>query len=193
MSQPLPRLQFKVTLDGTDPPIWRRLLVPRNATLKRLSDVIQVSMGWTGIHMHRFKQDGREFGTMHPFVPLYLEDDSRFAITYLWQRPGEVVPYEYDFAVHWEHTILLERVVPGEDSPSGTRCVDGARACPPEHCRGVTEFQRLLGTLWNSTQPRHQFLRNLAGREFDPGQFDIAAVNKALSRRARTRMARVAL
>ena len=108
MSNPLPRFQFKVSLEGTDPPIWRRILVPRNATLRRLSDVIQVSMGWTGTFMHRFKQDGRELGTMHPFIPIYLEDDSQFAITHLWFRPGDVVPYEYDFKAVWEHEVLVE-------------------------------------------------------------------------------------
>ena len=37
--------QMKVTLVGTDPPIWRRLLVPADLTLEQLHDVLQLAMG----------------------------------------------------------------------------------------------------------------------------------------------------
>jgi hypothetical protein len=38
--------QIKVTLLGTDPAIWRRLLVPADLTLEQLHHVLQVAMGW---------------------------------------------------------------------------------------------------------------------------------------------------
>lgn len=190
MPTPLPRFQFKVTLVGTDPPVWRRVLVPRNATLKRLSDVIQLSMGWTGIHMHRFKQDGREFGTMHPFIPIYLEDDSQFAITYLWPRPGIAVTYEYDFVSHWEHIVVLENILPGDQSPPGVRCLEGERACPPEHCKGAEDFQALLGTVWSPAFRGHGLPTQWTGGTFDPCGLDLDAVNKALTRRVPRGVAR---
>jgi hypothetical protein len=37
--------QIKVTLLGTSPQIWRRLLVPANLTLEQLHDVLQLAMG----------------------------------------------------------------------------------------------------------------------------------------------------
>jgi hypothetical protein len=46
--------QLKVTLLGTSPPIWRRLLVPSDLTLAQLHDVLQVAMGWQECHMHEF-------------------------------------------------------------------------------------------------------------------------------------------
>jgi len=40
--------QFKITLDGIKPPIWRRLQTPSDFTLESLSDMIQAVMGWEG-------------------------------------------------------------------------------------------------------------------------------------------------
>lgn len=47
--------QIKVTLLGTDPPIWRRLRVPADLSLEQLHDVLQLAMGWEDCHMHEFR------------------------------------------------------------------------------------------------------------------------------------------
>src|SRR5438105_1581778 len=46
--------QLKVTLQESDPPIWRRILVPASTTLGKLHDVLQVTMGWMDCHLHQF-------------------------------------------------------------------------------------------------------------------------------------------
>lgn len=46
--------QLKVTLLGTMPPIWRRLLAPADRTLAQVHDVLQITMGWQDCHMHEF-------------------------------------------------------------------------------------------------------------------------------------------
>ena len=46
--------QIKITLLGTDPPIWRRLQVPADLTLAQLHNVLQTAMGWGNGHMHEF-------------------------------------------------------------------------------------------------------------------------------------------
>jgi len=38
--------QLKVTLDGVNPPVWRRILVEGNGTLDHLHEVIQAAFGW---------------------------------------------------------------------------------------------------------------------------------------------------
>ncbi len=47
-------LQVKVWLLGVSPMVWRRLLVPGRYTLRELHGVIQVAMGWEGIHLYDF-------------------------------------------------------------------------------------------------------------------------------------------
>ena len=54
--------QIKITLLGTSPPIWRRLLVPANLTLEELHDVLQLAMGWEDCHMHDFRIGQKRFG-----------------------------------------------------------------------------------------------------------------------------------
>ena len=54
--------QLKVTLLGTSPPIWRRLLVPADVTLAQLHDMLQAAMGWEDGHMHEFSIGQRRFG-----------------------------------------------------------------------------------------------------------------------------------
>jgi hypothetical protein len=41
-----PIYQFKVTLVGVKPPVWRRLIVPSSVTLKQLHNVLQIAFGW---------------------------------------------------------------------------------------------------------------------------------------------------
>jgi len=51
--------QIKVALLETEPPIWRRFLVPSSVTLHRLHLILQDVMGWSNYHLYRF-QIGRE-------------------------------------------------------------------------------------------------------------------------------------
>ena len=57
-----PTYQLKVTLEGSKPPIWRRLQVPGNLTLAELHVVLQVAMGWMDGHLHEFEIGGTRYG-----------------------------------------------------------------------------------------------------------------------------------
>jgi Plasmid pRiA4b ORF-3-like protein len=58
--------QIKVTLLGTDPAIWRRVLVPADLTLEQLHNVLQLAMGWEDCHMHEFRIGQQRFGKPAP-------------------------------------------------------------------------------------------------------------------------------
>ena len=53
--------QLKITLDETDPPVWRRLRV-RDYPLSNLHEIIQVAMGWENCHLYEFQIDGQRYG-----------------------------------------------------------------------------------------------------------------------------------
>ncbi len=55
MSEPFKKVyQFKVTLKGIRPPIWRRIQVPGNYSLWDLNVAIQDAMGWFDLQLHSF-------------------------------------------------------------------------------------------------------------------------------------------
>ena len=55
-------MQVKVWLLGISPMVWRRLLVSDTCTLRELHGVIQVAMGWEGIHLYQFCLRSRRYG-----------------------------------------------------------------------------------------------------------------------------------
>jgi uncharacterized protein YeaO (DUF488 family) len=56
-------LQVKVWLVGISPMVWRRILVPARFTLRELHGVIQVAMGWEGIHLYVFRLRAARYGS----------------------------------------------------------------------------------------------------------------------------------
>src|SRR5471032_2293957 len=56
-------LQIKVWLTGISPMVWRRVLVPSSVTFRELHGVIQVAMGWEGIHLYDFHLRAARYGS----------------------------------------------------------------------------------------------------------------------------------
>jgi len=133
---PTPKiLQFKVWLIGLNPMIWRRVQVPDSLTLRELHGVIQVAMGWEGIHLFQFMLRARWLGSLElaarsPDVPL----------SELRLRQGTRFRYEYDLTVPWEHEVRLESRHEADPAGSYPTCLDGDGSCPPEDCGGVPGF-----------------------------------------------------
>src|SRR5262249_33573292 len=54
--------QFKVVLRGISPMIWRRLLLRSDHSIADLHYTIQIAMGWSDAHLHRFHIHGKDYG-----------------------------------------------------------------------------------------------------------------------------------
>jgi hypothetical protein len=99
--------QLKVTLLGTSPPIWRRLLVPANMTLAQLHDVLQTVMGWEDGHTHEFSVGERRIGRPNPEHRLMgmpaVESERTVRLSGILGRVGSKAIYKYDW---WIFTSL---------------------------------------------------------------------------------------
>jgi hypothetical protein len=176
--------RMTVTLDGIQPPIWRRLDVPARVTLAKLHELLQVVLGWTNSHLHMFEIEKERIA-----IPFHLDQLAEGQIT----RSGRLVHlsdvvdrgvrrfgYEYDFGDSWRHTIVVEEVRDERDGDGGARCLGGARACPPEDCGGTEGYARLLEILFDPRHPEFEEMRRWAGA-FEPERFDLRRVNAALA------------
>ena len=47
--------QLKITIKGSKPPIWRRVLVPEGMTFGELHKMIQTAFGWSDGHLYEFE------------------------------------------------------------------------------------------------------------------------------------------
>jgi hypothetical protein len=174
--------QLTVTLDGIEPPIWRRLVVPAWFTLERLHGVLQTALGWTDSHLHVFR-----FGDERVGIPYELGDlDESYTrsgrIVFLGDlvaRGHRRVIYEYDFGDGWTHTIDLDDL---RDEGLRLACLDGARACPPEDCGGVHGYHDLLEILFDPAHKEFEDSRQWVGPAFEPERFDLRSVNQQLGR-----------
>jgi len=181
-----PIYHLKVSLEGVQPLIWRRLQVPGNASLGWLHAVIQVAMGWTNSHLHQFDA-GKRLYSDPSFGLDEFEDDPRVldenetAVRDIVRRAKSAFVYEYDFGDSWDHRITVEKIL--EPDPAAVRyaqCLDGERACPPEDCGAVWGYEDLLKVIRNPKHKEYRSMMEWLGGKFNPEAFDCDKINKYL-------------
>jgi len=181
-----PIYHLKVVLNGTKPPIWRRLQVPGNANLGWLHAVLQVAMGWTNSHLHQFRVGELLYSDLRHNSPEFegepeILDENKATLQQVAPQQKDVLGYEYDFGDSWEHRITVEKILPPDPAAAMTaRCLDGARACPPEDCGGVWGYDNLLKIIKNPKHEEHASIMEWLGAGFDPEAFDADEANTYL-------------
>jgi hypothetical protein len=173
---------IKVTLVGTKPPIWRRILVPREITLRNLHRTLQTVMGWTNAHLHQFVLPGTSNFGLAQERGEQIANENRTTLGALLEFPGAKLLYEYDFGDSWRHELVLERVLVGDESFRQV-CVAGERQCPPEDSGGPQGYAELLLEFAHEAHPEHESVREWLGEDFAPGCFEPDEINRKLSRR----------
>ena len=168
--------QLKITLVGSKPPIWRRLLVPGSVTLETLHDIIQVAMGWTESHLHQFIV-GDVYYSNPGFELDHAKDEDEFKLNQIAPREKKSFVYEYDFGDGWEHRVVVEKILPPEEGQSYPVCLKGKRACPPEDCGGIWGYAEFLEAISDPEHESHEEMLDWIGGDFDPEEFDPAAAN----------------
>lgn len=174
---------LKVTLLGTNPPIWRRILVPREITLHNLHRTLQTVMGWSDSHLHQFVCQRPSLSDPRFRAGTKIAAENRTKLGELIGRAGERLLYEYDFGDCWLHDLLLEEILLGDDTFQ-QMCVAGKRSCPPEDCGGPPRFAELLQGRQDANHPSHQEACEWLGN-FVAESFSTDEINRRLRRRKR--------
>ena len=174
--------QIKVTLEGSKPPIWRRLQVRSNISLTELHTIIQTAFGWWDYHLHQFIIGDRYYGLPDPFYDddLDMHDERKVRLNQIASHEGFKFRYEYDFGDSWVHQVLVEKILspqPGQHYPV---CIKGRGACPPEDVGGIWGYFHFLEAIGDPDHEEHDELLDWVGGEFDPAEFDLEGVNQTL-------------
>jgi len=112
--------------------VWRRVQVSDTCTLRELHGVIQVAMGWEGIHLYQFRLRSRCYGSWE-----LSASSPDVTLASLELRKGARFTYDYDLNLPWRHEVRIEENrlgrSPGKMYPI---CAAGDGPCPPEDCGG---------------------------------------------------------
>ena len=181
-----PLYHLEVVLNGVEPQVRRLLQVPGNANLGWLHAVLQVATGWTNSHLHQFHVGERivsdpdfeldEFEDSPPVL-----DERKVSLMQVLPQEGDEILYEYDFGDSWEHRVRVVKILdPDAAAAKVARCLDGARACPPDDCGGVWGYADLLKIIRNPRHEEHESMLEWLGGSFDPEAFDPNKANTFL-------------
>jgi hypothetical protein len=170
--------QIRVTLLGTEPSIWRRVLVPRHYSFWDLHMAIQNAFGWNNSHLHQFDIGGECIGIPDEDAPRTLPGWGEKIAARL--SPGWRCIYRYDFGDDWEHEVVVEELV--KKDYRRPRCTDGAGPTLLDDCGGAHRFNEILRGLERGKLERglREWLGDWRPKVFDPADVVFEDPKRAL-------------
>lgn len=166
MAKPVLCFQLRVHLAGSEPEIWRRLLVPAEATLYDLHWILQAAFGWGACHLYQFgMENGGAAGRVYPdFEDFDFDDPEDCERRAMETAPklrdvlpvGERMIYTYDMGDDWEHVILCEALIIKPPRLRLPACTDGAMNHALEDVGGIWGYQEIVDVIANQHQPDYQ-------------------------------------
>lgn len=161
---------IKVTIEGTSPPVWRRIILPEKITFGDLHRILQIAFGWEEGYPHgfTFSQDRvRITDRWSRRVGDLLEDE--YEVDDL-LRANKWVRYTYGLQDGWKHKIIFEEVRP--DHGLRHAVIIRARGDDPGRAFSMEKANRRLARLaaeMSSEEMRPVYVKN---RIFRPSKMD---------------------
>ncbi len=160
--------KLRISLDGSDPEIWREMLVPDDVVQGQLHHYIQAAMGWPGSDDFQFLPP--QGATTSASGDLRLRD--------LLPEGKEDLGYEFD---HWYHHVSLLSVQRPQGREHYPVCTAGRGACPPPDT-DMKEYNRQVRILQDPADPDHEEVAGWVTQDFNPGAFSVDQANQRLGR-----------
>lgn len=176
-------IQFRISLHGIKPTIWRQFTVPSTISFKKLHDVIQIVMGWENYHLFEFHYGPYEIGI--PDDEFFMTDEFHWDARYkklstATLNINDKFTYVYDFGDDWVHQLKIEKMEELTENNNRIQCISGKRASPPEDVGGPYGYELHLEALRDENHPEHESALEWRG-PFNPEDFDLDEVNAELN------------
>jgi hypothetical protein len=180
-SQGKAALTLRIELAVVTPAVWRRLVVPGDVRLDKISLMLQEAMGWTNSHLHAFDIQGRRFGMqLDDFPDDELDEHAVTAVEAIGDATR--LAYEYDFGDSWDHEITVEERSHHPLALKFAVCVAGENNCPPEDVGGPFGYAEFLAAMKDPANADHDSYATWIGGAFDATAFDLVDTNARLQR-----------
>jgi len=140
---------------------------------------IQSAMDWGGHHLHEFIILNLKTGEMDVIGIPHEDFDERevlegwkIKIARYFSMTNKKAEYLYDFGDYWEHSIVLEKILPKDSKTRYPCCIAGKRSSPPDDVGGIPGFEEFVEIMKDSCHEEHDEMVEWYCDEFDPEAFD---------------------
>lgn len=171
--------QFKVSLKGTSPLVWRSFLTHEFIELDELHDLIQITMGWKNSHLYSFEINKKSYSNMDDdmgFGDKTLDAEGVLLCDIL--KDVKSFTYIYDFGDSWIHEVEIIKTLEHNPRMVYPVCIDGDNACPPEDCGGIAGFEDFKKILSGKKCAEQDELLEWVGGFYNPFTFDPNIINQ---------------
>lgn len=178
--------QLKIQIKNSHPPIWRRVIVPSGITFQELAEILNITMGWIGYHMHCFefsrlgisvemKSDELDF-----FEEMDNEslDEKETVIDTLLERQNNFT-YVYDFGDNWGHKVTVEEMI-DDYKYSYAKVLKYKGETPYEDCGGIYGYYEMQDILSNPKHSQYREIKEWVGAQLTQ-KYDLEGINEVLS------------
>lgn len=173
---------LRLSVVGTAPPVWRRMVVRESMWLSRLHDSIQIAFDWFDYQTHAFNLENLRFGNPLKREEFSIEDDRDVTLVDLDLEHHERFTYGYHFGEGWQVEIRVEKTETPQKGVHYPLCTGGEHAGPPEDCGGLEAFHDMLACIKEPhTELGREWLEWL-GPDYNPDICDLDKINKALKK-----------
>jgi hypothetical protein len=171
--------KIRISLQDSNPEIWRELKISPDILLPDFHKVIQTTMGWKNCHMHSYRKRRLYFGNPD-FEDDYCEnkdfnDYKDIPLRAVLKTIGSEIIYEYDPGDGWEHDITLLKIMEKE-AVIHPVCTAGKQNCPPENCGGIIGFYDFLEILKDENHEQYEEVKEWMDEDYDPEYFNLEGV-----------------
>ncbi len=168
-------IKVQLSLLGSDPLIFREVLIAEDMPLSGLHELIQLLMDWDDYHLHHFIYKKRQF---------FDDEMNAYFNTEVGEwlpRKGSKFGYMYDFGDSWEieiESLGKETITSDQRLPD---LIGGANAAPPEDSGGIPGYYYKLEVLADPKHTDHADIKEWMGPDFDPNRFDLESIRLAIA------------
>ncbi len=186
----MPGFQFHIELSGSNPRVWRRIVVPYEYSFYKFHLAIQGAFGWENYHLFQFSKNGFRDKVSYAEITAEMDSDPEHSvkdakkskIRQVFNQNQKRLIYIYDFGDNWEHSVLFEKFV--DENIERPYCLEGMNACPPEDCGGLGEYAAMVEAFKEPGNPEKESYREWLGlnpgEDWDETYCSVREINKRL-------------